>query len=221
MNENEIKKYIMNLGVKDIGFSNIHNVVNDNWKHLNSAITVVIRLSDQIIDDIVDKPSETYFAHYRSVNYYINEVTLRIMMYLQDGGYKAVPIPASQSLDKKPYSGIFQHKTAATLSGLGWIGKSGLFIHHKYGPRVRLGTVLTDMKLSSGMPIKEGKCANCNKCVISCPAMAIEGNNWTQGMERSMLVNAHSCSQYMKNNFQHIGRGSVCGICISSCPVGK
>lgn len=221
MKTDELKSFILDLGVSDVGFSSIHEIVPRDWDRLNKGISIVIQLSCDIIEDIISGPTETYFSHYRSVNYYINEVTLRIVIYLQNKGYRAVAIPASQSIPGKYYSGIFQHKTAATLSGLGWIGKSGLFIHEKFGPAVRLGTILTDYPVNAGKPYVSSNCGSCTKCKDKCPAMAIEGNLWNQGCERNLLINAQACSEYMKEHYEHIGRGSVCGICISACPVGK
>jgi ferredoxin len=51
--------------------------------------------------------------------------------------------------------------------------------------------------------------------------MAIEGRLWEPGLPRNELYDAFSCSQYMKDNFHHIGRGVVCGLCVVACPVGK
>jgi epoxyqueuosine reductase QueG len=223
MNVDTLRDFIKGLGVSDIGFSKVTGFVPENWSKYNYAISFVIQLSNGIINDIKEnnEPTQTYFAHYRSVNYHINEVTLRTTIALQNSGYNAIAIPSSQSLHDKPYNSVFSHKKAATLSGLGWIGKSGLFIHHKFGPRVRLGTILTDMELPLTTPITTSKCGDCNLCVIKCPAMAIEGTKWVQGMERNKIYDAHACSSYMKKNFQHIGRGSVCGVCISTCPIGN
>lgn len=220
MDQEELKGSIERLGVSDIGFSRVEGQVPKNWSHCEYAITIVIQLSKGIIDDIVDQPTQTYFAHYRSVNDHINHVTLRTTIELQSKGYEAIAIPASQSLYDKPYHSVFPHKTAATLAGLGWIGKSGLFIHREFGPRVRLGTILTDMEFSDTTPVTTSKCGDCRLCVESCPAMAIEGVNWEQGVERNRLYDAHGCSSYMKERFQHIGRGAVCGICMSVCPIG-
>ena len=41
----------------------------------------------------------------------------------------------------------FPHKTAATRAGLGWIGKTALFVSPEFGPAVRLATVFTDLEL--------------------------------------------------------------------------
>jgi epoxyqueuosine reductase QueG len=211
--------YIESLGVSRLGFFGAKSVVPNNWKELEYGISFSIKLSEPIVDDIKKGPSKTYFAHYRSVNYHINEVSLKIVLYLQKMGFKAVPIPASQTVsEKNEISGVFQHRTAATLSGLGWVGKSGMFIDEKLGPSVRLGTIFTNMKLSSSSPIRSGRCGSCRICVESCPAMAIEGKEWKAGMERNELYDARACSDYMKEAFKDIGRGVVCGICMSICP---
>ena len=146
MNGHDLKEFMKELGISHVGFSDVEKVVPSNWSRYHYAISLVVQLSNGIIDDIIDEPTDTYFSHYRSVNYHLNEVMLKTTIALQNCGFGAIPIPASQSLHNKSYYGAFPHKTAATLAGLGWIGKSALFIHHQYGPRVRLGTILTDME---------------------------------------------------------------------------
>jgi len=210
-------------GATKYGFSYVGDLLPDNLKHLKYAISVVVRLSDQIINDIKNGPTYTYFSHYRSVNFLIDQITLRTVLLLQDWGFLSMAVPASQTVKGEnidEYSGLFQHKTAATRSGLGWIGKNGLLITPEYGPRIRLGTVLTEMKLPVGIPIEEGRCGECKACVVSCPALALHGTNWKKGLLRKEILDARACSEYMNEHFKHIGRGSVCGICINVCPVG-
>ncbi|SNX55081.1 4Fe-4S double cluster binding domain-containing protein [Thermoanaerobacterium sp. RBIITD] len=221
-NEKILIKKIKEWGASDIGFSDLIDVLPESLKDLRYGITVIVKLSNRIIDEISDKPTYTYFHHYRSVNTLIDQITLRAVLMLEEWGYNALAVPASQSIKELgEYRGLFQHKTAATKAGLGWIGKNGLLITEKYGPRVRLGTILTDMKLSSGTPIEISKCGNCNLCVRNCPAMALYGKTWKAGMLRNEIVDARACSEYMNKKFKHIGRGSVCGICIKVCPYGK
>lgn len=217
---NQLETLILGLGATFVGTSNVVNCLPDALKRYQYAITFGIRLSDAIIDEIDDKPTFTYFNHYRSVNALIDQISLRIVLAINQKGYNAYSIAASQSIPSSPvpYSGVFPHKTGAVLAGLGWIGKNGLFIHKDFGPRVRLGTVLTDLELPSNNTILKSECMNCNRCVNSCPALALTGNEWTVGTERSHLVDAKACSEYMNQKFKHIGRGSVCGICIKVCP---
>jgi len=164
--EDKIKKLtesIESWGASKIGFSYVSKQIPDRLKHLKSAVTVMVRLSDQIIDDIKNEPTHTYFHHYRTVNFLIDQITLKTTLLFQDYGYYAMAVPASQTVktEQERYTAVFQHKTAATRAGLGWIGKNGLLITPEFGPRVRLGTVLTDMELPYGKPVEESRCGEC------------------------------------------------------------
>jgi len=220
--ESIIYDKLYSLGASDIGFSDVNGFLPENIKKLHYAITVCIRLSNYIVNEIDDKPSFTYFHHYRTINTLIDQITLRCVLLLQEEGYNAFAVPASQTVNNigKEHYGIFQHKTAASLSGLGWIGKNAMFVNNKYGPRVRLGTVLTDYKFSSIGKRIENKCGNCNLCANICPAKAIKGVLWDENCSREDLFDANLCVTYMKTSFKDIGRGSVCGICMKICPYG-
>lgn len=209
-------------GATFAGFSDVRDKVPAPLSKYPSAITIGVRLSDAIIDDITDKPTFTYFHHYRTVNTLIDQVTLRGMLYLQDWGFKAYAVPASQTVNDAEdiHSGMFPHKTAAVLAGLGWIGKSGLFVSREYGPRVRLGTILTDLPPPQANQVQEQACGQCALCVESCPAMALTGNCWEEGCGRDHIVDVKACSGHMITKFKHIGRGAVCGICMRVCPFG-
>ncbi|MEQ2130071.1 4Fe-4S double cluster binding domain-containing protein [Caldanaerobacter subterraneus KAk] len=222
MDKQEIlEKKIKEWGASLVGFSNLEEIVPENLSDIPYGISIVIKLSDRIVDEITDKPTHTYYHHYRAVNNLIDLITLRTVLLLEEWGYKALAVPASQSIaDLGEYRGLFPHKTAATRAGLGWIGKNGLLVTEEYGPRVRLGTVLTNMPLRTGTPITQSRCGSCRICVDACPAMALYGTLWKEGIPREVIVDAKACSEYMKN-FKHIGRGHVCGICMEVCPYGK
>lgn len=133
-----------------------------------------------------------------------------------------MPIAASQSQPKngtRTHEARYSHKKIANLAGLGHIGKSTLFLHHKYGPSVRLGTIFTDCELPVSNEISDSICKNCSLCVDSCPAGAIKGVEWDDKLDRSDMFDADACNNYMRNHFMKIGRGSVCGICINVCPM--
>ncbi len=218
-----IKSKLIDWGASFVGFANVENKLPESLERLKYAITIGVALSEFVIEQITDKPTYTYFHHYRTVNALIDQIMLKGQLLIQEKGFKALAVPASQTVNDllDRYSGIFPHKTAAVMAGLGWIGKNGLFINSKYGPRVRLGTILTDMELSSvEAKVLQQQCGECRICADSCPAMALTGNNWTEGCERSTLIDAKACSDYMNQNFKHIGRGSVCGICMRVCPKG-
>lgn len=213
--EEKIIAFLKSHGAAQIGFCK----ADRNPFNLPYAISYTIPLSGAIVDGIDTAPTHTYFHHYRSVNALIDHLSLRCGLMLAESGYLYAPIPASQSVNGM--QGIYSHKKAAVSAGLGTIGKSGLFISTKNGPRVRLGTVLTNCEFDVNTKIYECQCGECTLCRDMCPAMAIKGNRWTPDCERADIIDAKACSDYMKRAFQHIGRGSVCGICMRVCPKGK
>lgn len=211
----KITDFLLSNGATQVGFCR----ADENPFSLPFAISYTVALSDAIVDTIDDAPTHTYFHHYRSVNTLIDNLSLRCGIMLAKEGYKYAPIPASQSVNG--LKGIYSHKRAATEAGLGSIGKSSLFISKVNGPRVRLGTILTDCSFDVSPIIPEDICKDCNLCTKSCPAMAITGKKWSPDAPSSEIIDAKACSDYMKRAFQHIGRGAVCGICMRVCPYGK
>ncbi len=184
---------------------------------LHYAFSIAVKLSDAVLSTIENGPSYMYFQHYRTANALLDQIAFRIANEIERHGYAAFPIAASQSLGKNnPYQGVLPHKTAAVLSGLGFVGKSGLFLTEIYGSKVRLATVITDMPLTSTRKIIENGCGECQKCMLACPASAIFGELPSANGERN--YDPEKCSKYMKEHFQDVGRGSVCGVCIKVCP---
>ena len=213
--ENKIREFLINNGAAQVGFCK----AGENPFSLPYAISFTVPLSDAIVDSIDAAPTHTYFHHYRSVNTLIDNISLRCGILLAREGYRYAPIPASQSVNGM--QGIYSHKRAATEAGLGTIGKSSLFISNEFGPRVRLGTILTDCQFPVPEITPPDVCKNCNLCTESCPAMAITGSKWEPGAPLENIIDAKACSDYMKRAFQHIGRGVVCGICMRVCPHGQ
>ena len=207
------------------------------------AVSVAVRLSDAIVDEIGEEPTYTYFNHYRSVNALIDQILLRTGLWLQAHGARYLTVAASQSRPDSPFEGRYSHKKAACLAGLGSMGRNGLFLLREWGPRVRLGTLFTDWAgcaaLAAGSSpdsgIDSGRdygrdygrtfsdplhplCASCGRCVAACPAgaLGLTGDDGAPA-ERDCLDPAR-CSAWMKKAYQHIGRGVVCGICVKVCP---
>ena len=211
----KITELLINGGASQVGFCK----TSTNPFSLEYAISFTIPLSNAIIDQIDEKPTHTYFHHYRTVNALIDRLALKCGLLLERNGYKYVPVPASQSVNGM--QGIYSHKMAAVASGLGSIGKSDLFISKTHGPRVRLGTILTDCPFEIEPIVYEDLCGDCELCKNSCPALAIYGHKWSPDTKCEDIIDAKACSDHMKRAYQSIGRGAVCGICMAVCPHGK
>ncbi len=214
-----VKELAVSLGADLVGFCKL-STPSPLAPQLPYALSIGVKLSDAILKTVEEGPSYMYFQHYRTANALLDSISFRLARKIEEAGYAAFPIAASQSLGKNnPYRGVFPHKTAAALSGLGFVGKSGLFLSHQYGSKVRLATILTDMPCRNELPVVENGCKDCSLCKNACPAGAIFGEIPTLTGERN--IDPEKCSRYMKEHFQDIGRGSVCGICIRVCPKNK
>ncbi len=219
--QNELREYILSLGASDAGFFACGDAaINEKLPY---GISVVVRLSEEIIAEIEDEPTLTYFNHYRQVNALIDKILLQTGLYLQKNGYKYITVAASQSMNKDGwnYSGRFSHKQGACLAGLGGIGRNSLFLHKDYGSLVRLGTVMTDCPFDCEGIKPVDPCGGCTACVDACPAGAIKKADFYYGIPREEIFDPQKCSEYMKKEFQKIGRGAVCGICMRVCPKNK
>ena len=220
MLEKELEEILTREGASLVGFSNIEKSPVEGQDNLIFAVTICYKLSDSVLKTITDRPTIMYFQHYRAVNAKLDGIALTAVRFIENAGYNAFPIAASQSKPEDKYYGVFPHKTGAVLSGLGFIGKSGLLITKEYGSKVRFATVLTDMPLTPLREIIKCGCGSCEICKNCCPAGAITGINYEAGMPRDAIFSAEKCSEYMKT-FKDVGRGAVCGICIKNCPFNK
>ena len=218
--QTQLKSLANELGADLVGFCELPTPPIKEFPALRYAVSIGVKLSDGVLKTIDNAPSFVYFQHYRTANALLDNVAFRLSSKIEEQGYLSIPIAASQSLGKNnPYRGVLPHKTAAVLSGLGCVGKSGLFLSEQFGSKVRLATVLTDMPLQRELPLIENTCKDCQLCAKACPAGAIYGELPTTNGERNF--DAEKCSKYMKEHFQDIGRGSVCGIGIKVCSKNK
>ena len=213
----ELKEYLISEGASDVGFFTCDD------GPLPFGISVVVRLSREIVKEIDGAPTLTYFNHYRQVNAFIDRLLLQAGLFLQKKGYGYITVAASQSMNNEGWNfrGRFSHKEGATLAGLGGVGKNSLFYHKEWGSLVRLGTVFTDCPLETGKRYELDICGECTKCVDACPAGAIKNTEFYYGISREELFDPQKCSDHMKKAYQKIGRGAVCGICMRVCPKNK
>ena len=180
-------------------------------------------LTDAIVNTLVHHENiaalNTYWHYvYRIVNPCLDSISLTLAQSLDKAGFQAYVVPASQTVDRTRFVGVFSHKLAAHLAGLGWIGKSALLITPEHGPRVRWGTVLTDAPLEAGTPMDE-MCRDCNECVKDCPAYAFTGQAFDKPRPRSEIFAAEACHAYLNNREQTGHR--ACGMCVYICPFGR
>jgi epoxyqueuosine reductase len=176
---------------------------------LSYGISMGFHLSDAILEEILNQPTPLYFHHYQRVNILLDTVGLMVTSAIQDLGYQTIPIPASQIVDWKTQKGHLSHKHVASAAGLGWIGRNNLLVNEKFGSRIRLATVLTDLPLVISSPsIKD--CGSCLNCLSVCPAGAIK----VRQEEFDHLRCYEQLRTFAKTlHFSH----NICGVCVKAC----
>ena len=221
--QQEIAALLMNKGASLVGFADMTGLP-DLYRHsMRSTLSIAAALDPGIIRDIVSGPTMQYYEEYRRVNELLSALCREAVRFLGDHGIGAVAIePTVKKVNPESLATSFQHKTAATRAGLGWVGKSDLLITRKYGAAVRLATVLCDVEFEPGAPENSSRCGECMECVLFCPAKAITGSHWEAGQDRDVVYNAHECYDMAKRLSGGIGvQSTICGICIAVCPWTK
>ena len=179
-------------------------------------------LTDGIVDTLFNHQNiavlhNYWYYVYRIVNPRLDSISLVLAQVLDEAGFQAFIVPSSQTVDRAKLTGVFSHKLAAHLAGLGWIGKSALLITPEHGPRVRWSTVLTDAPFEPGIPMDE-MCGDCCECVSDCPANAFTGQAFDKPKPRNEIFAAEACDHYLSER-DNLHR--ACGICVYVCPLGR
>jgi reductive dehalogenase len=131
-------------------------------------------------------------------------------------GYRAIPCGNDTALSIP----------LAMAAGLGEGSRMGLLVTEKYGPRVRLCKIFTNLPLQydtyHGFGVMEF-CKTCMKCATHCPSQAISyGDRMTEGPNISSqsgvlkwYVDAEKCFAFWGKNRMD------CANCIRVCPYNK
>ncbi|MCX5657075.1 MAG: hypothetical protein NTZ48_02435 [Candidatus Omnitrophica bacterium] len=210
-----LEKEAKNFGADLFGIANVKDIKEEfNFpqqilKDLNRAVSIGVCLSSKVLDEIENHPTKLYYHHYRAINHFLDSLALRLMQLIQDKGYEALPIPASQIVDWEKQSAHLSHKKIAQLAGLGWLGRNNLVVTPEFGSQIRLVTILTDMPLKADRSV-EKNCGSCRSCIKVCPAKAIK--------ETREDFDHLACFKKLQE-FRKLGYVSqfICGICVKVC----
>jgi len=130
-------------------------------------------------------PTYTYFGYHGLLNsFFIPVGVYETACFIEDAGWEAVPyypgVPETQPPDPPVRPGAvapnvhFAIRLVATAAGLGEPGWAKVFLTKRFGPRVRLAAILTDLELEPDPLVEPGSlCDRCMSCVQGCQANAI------------------------------------------------
>jgi len=194
-------------GATLVGVGDVSKALSGDIRHLDRGIAIAVN---------------------RSLNSDTVELLGRLQQlascWLKGRGFRTLSIPPdSDRRGEKLISKLYQyvsHKTAATCSGLGWVGKNGLIINREYGSKLSWATVLTNAPFNTDKPIWESECGDCELCVKHCPSGALKGRLWSIGNPLQELVTYEKCRSLKKDRIVLNGKPN-CGLCATICPYSR
>ena len=186
------------------------------WDPMQNAVVTSVLPDGAIPFD--DVPGSQYYNMY----YEITEARAhRFAETVREAGYRTA------------VTHFVHAKAAATMAGLGWVGKQTLVLTPELGPHVRWACVVTDAVLPYDEPFTQDLCAGCDDlCIKACPTQAIipgpskgvepgkKVDFWKCIVPQEMLADPNKAWQKWAGHYSE--RGShECLICLDACPVGR
>lgn len=250
----KIREFVLGMGVDDVGFAAVSDYQSPRSPKVESifpkAKTIVVMAYKELSScespnyQIAMSGRMDAMEFARSCNY-------RLARFLErEFDSKAMTVPFSYPLEMSVKTlgslGDVSLRHAAVAAGLGAFGRHNLVVHPKYGSRIVFSAVLSNLEMPSDSPLKENPCTQCNLCVESCPAKALDeegrtnvgrciktaqpygiGGNinfWnkfvdsTPEEQKKMIKDEHFWRLYQA---QMIGFQYFCFNCLKSCPLGS
>jgi len=228
-NRRMIEEYLKSLGADMAGFASAQSYnrifsITEGSEHpdyyikgAKTLIVIGVKIADSIMDNLTGTKDphshnlKNYLLHYAYDK--LDEIAASASKYIEGSGYDAYPIQARSEIRENGYLwSYFSHKKAAIAAGLGHAGKSSIIITKKFGTRVRLTTIITDMDMEADESADKtpGKvCGNCRICIDACPVNALEFDE----AGKKTLIDPVKCQTYMDY--------CQCALCQGICPIGR
>ena len=180
--KNKIRKFVLDQGVDDVGFAAVSDYKSSQSPKIETLFPTAKSIVVACVKEMshVESPNPQIAMNGRlDIQEYARSINYKIARFLEkECGAKAMSVPLSYPLELSPQNSRsvadFSLRHAAVAAGLGAFGRHNLVIHSRLGPRVLFMAVLTDLVLPSDPPVTEELCTNCNICVESCPASALD-----------------------------------------------
>lgn len=248
----KIKNYALSLGIDDVGFAAVSDYNSPQSPKIETlfpeAKSIVVACVKEMSH--VESPNPQIAMNGRlDIQEYGRSTNYKIAQFLEkECGARAMSVPLSYPLELTPQNSRsvadVSLRHAAIAAGLGVFGRHNLVIHPRLGPRVVFMAVLTDLALTSDPPCTEELCTNCNICVESCPAAALDVEGQTDFGKCLMVSQPYGLAKiigfwmkwadkspdeqkkmlftkdfFMTYQASFIGFQYFCFKCFSSCPV--
>jgi len=191
--------------VEDFMFENDH--VGGIEVLYENAIVLGMEMDYEAIETAPEPP-----AGIESLNIYaeLGEATNKLTNFIRSKGYRAIGC--------HPLGGPILYPAMAVKAGLGKIGRQGLLITRRFGPRQRLSVISVNISplpdVAQETVDVEQYCKKCKRCVNLCPVNAIYDEPIVKENGIVTRIDGEKC-------IEHFYKTTGCSVCIKECPFHK
>ncbi|QHA01360.1 reductive dehalogenase [Dehalobacter restrictus] len=214
----DLPKMLSGGGVEVFG----HTQVEPDWEKYGGfkPKSVIVLVFGEDVEALRTSPSDLATAAVGKIYSNMAEISYKVAIFLRRLGYNAANCGNDTSMSIP----------LAVQAGLGEAGRNGLLITQKFGPRLRIAKVYTDLELAPDKPKKFGVrdfCRLCKKCADACPAQAISHEKDPKVLQpedcevsespytEKWYVDGTRCGSYWAYN------GGPCANCVAVCSWNK
>ena len=140
----------------------------------------------------------------------LGEATNKLTDFIRSKGYRAIAC--------HPLGGPILYPAMAVKAKMGKIGRQGLLITKKFGPRQRLSLISVNIE---NLPENQNEdfdisnyCEKCRRCINFCPVKAILEVPIVNENGTITRIDSEKC-------FEYFYKTTGCSVCIEKCPFHK
>ncbi len=208
-----IRTFAKTAGADIIGFTKVLPMMVFKGAKVKEKYAVVIgyEMDHEAIDSAPDPPAgkEALRAYWR-----IGSVIMKTAEFIRSMGYPATGHQVRTFTNDPP---TILNPVAGLHAGLGEMGMLGILITPEFGPRIRLATITTDLKLPQGKQIDLGVqdfCKRCFICADECMGEAISREKKDERGFYKFTIDPYKC-------LPEFAKYDGCGVCIQVCPFNR
>ncbi|MGA1822333.1 MAG: 4Fe-4S dicluster domain-containing protein [Thermoplasmatota archaeon] len=208
-----VREFAMSAGADIVGFTRITSDIVFKGADVPGDFAVVIgyQMDYDAIVTAPDPPAgiEALRAYWR-----IGWIVMKTAEFIRSMGYPARGHQVRTFISDPP---TVLNTLAGVHAGLGEVGRLGLLITEEFGPRLRLGTVTTDLPLPEGSEKRFGVdqfCSRCEICADECQGDAIPRSKGNERGHLKYTIDPYKC-------LPEFAKYDGCGICIKACPFNR
>ena len=207
----EITQEAKSLGIDLIGFTSIDeklifekDFVGNIELLYENGIVLGMEMNYDAINTAPNPP-----AGLESLRIYaeLGEATNKLADFIRSKGYRVIAC--------HPLGGPILYPAMAVKANLGEIGRQGLLITKKFGPRQRLSLIAVN---AGPLPQREVEkleitnfCKKCRRCLHLCPVNAILEEPIVNKNGTITRIDSEKC-------FEYFYKTTGCSVCIETCP---